>query len=90
VYYNLTITGLSIAIAVTIGAVELLGLVQSKLGLDHGLWSWISGVDLNTVGFLIVGLFCVTWAGSVLVWRFGRIEEKWGGHADGSPVASES
>ena len=70
VYYNLTITGLSIAVAVAVGTVELLGLVRS-------------GIDLNTVGFLIVGLFCVTWVTSSLVWRYARIEERWaaGGNA---------
>lgn len=77
VYYNLTITGLSVAVALIIGTVELLGLIGDQLGL-HGLfWDWIGGLDLNLIGFVIVGLFFVTWAVALLVWKYGRIEEKW-------------
>src|SRR4051795_6989012 len=77
VYYNLTITGLSIAVALLIGTVELLSIVVDKLGLTGGVWSWISGLDLNTVGYGIVGLFVATWVVALAVWRFGHIEEKW-------------
>ncbi|MGW2423839.1 HoxN/HupN/NixA family nickel/cobalt transporter [Streptomyces sp. NPDC001709] len=77
VYYNLTITGLSVAVALIIGTVELLGLLADKLGLHGAFWDWISGLDLNTVGFVIVGLFFATWAIALLVWKAGRIEEKW-------------
>ncbi|MET7733486.1 HoxN/HupN/NixA family nickel/cobalt transporter [Streptomyces sp. NPDC005402] len=77
VYYNLTITGLSVAVALLIGTVELLGLLAEKLGL-HGLfWTWISGLDLNVLGFVIVGLFFATWIVALVVWKVGRIEEKW-------------
>ncbi|MGW4566931.1 HoxN/HupN/NixA family nickel/cobalt transporter [Streptomyces sp. NPDC004561] len=77
VYYNLTITGLSVAVALIIGTVELLGLLADKLDLHGVFWDWISGLDLNTVGFVIVGLFFATWAVALLVWKAGRIEEKW-------------
>ncbi|MFF5402765.1 HoxN/HupN/NixA family nickel/cobalt transporter [Streptomyces misionensis] len=77
VYYNLTITGLSVAVALIIGSVELLGLLADKLELHGFFWDWISGLDLNTVGFVVVGLFFVTWALALLVWKAGRIEEKW-------------
>ena len=40
-------------------------------------WSWIGGLDLNTIGYFVVGMFVVTWAVALLVWRYGRIEEKW-------------
>ncbi|MFJ9097123.1 HoxN/HupN/NixA family nickel/cobalt transporter [Streptomyces sp. NPDC102405] len=77
VYYNLTVTGLSVAVALLIGTVELLGLLAEKLGL-HGLfWDWISGLDLNLLGFVIVGLFFATWVVALVVWKVGRIEEKW-------------
>ncbi|MYU26188.1 HoxN/HupN/NixA family nickel/cobalt transporter [Streptomyces sp. SID8352] len=84
VYYNLTITGLSVAVALIIGTVELLGLVGEKLGLHGPFWDWVSGLDLNIVGYLIVGLFVATWIVAFAVWRFGRIEEKW--TADLQPV----
>ncbi|WP_329599575.1 HoxN/HupN/NixA family nickel/cobalt transporter [Streptomyces pseudovenezuelae] len=77
VYYNLTITGLSVAVALLIGTAELLGLLADRLAL-HGLfWDWISGLDLNLLGFAIVGLFFATWVIALLVWKVGRIEEKW-------------
>jgi high-affinity nickel-transport protein len=77
VYYNLTITGLSVAVALIIGTVELLGLLADKLGLHGAFWDWVGGLDLNTIGFVIVGLFFLTWVIALAVWKFGRIEEKW-------------
>ncbi len=77
VYYNLTITGLSVVVALVIGTIELLGLLAEEFGWSGGVWNWIGGIDLNVVGFAIVGLFVVTWAVALLVWRWGRIEEKW-------------
>jgi nickel/cobalt transporter (NiCoT) family protein len=77
IYYNITITGLSVAVALVIGSIELLGLFAGQLGWHGPLWDWLGGIDLNTVGFVIVGLFVVTWAVALLVWRYARIEEKW-------------
>ncbi|MEU5423412.1 HoxN/HupN/NixA family nickel/cobalt transporter [Streptomyces sp. NPDC020667] len=77
VYYNLTITALSVAVALIIGTVELLGLIADKLGLHGAFWDWIGGLDLNTVGFVIVGLFFATWVLALVVWKVARIEEKW-------------
>jgi nickel/cobalt transporter (NiCoT) family protein len=77
VYYNITITGLSVVVALLIGTVELLGLLAEQFSWTGGFWSMLGGIDLNAVGFLIVGLFVVTWAGALLIWRYGRIEEKW-------------
>ena len=78
IYYNITITGLSVAVALVIGSVELLGLFAGQLGWRGAFWNWINNLDLNTVGFVVVGMFVFTWAVAVLVWRYGRIEEKWG------------
>ena len=66
VYYNLTITGLSVAVALIVGTIELLSIAGV-----------VSNVDLNMVGFVIVGLFVVTWTVALAVWRFAHIEEKW-------------
>jgi high-affinity nickel-transport protein len=77
VYYNLTITGLSVAVAWIIGTVELLQIAQERLSLGGAVWTWIAGLDLNVLGFGIVGLFVATWLVALAVWRFGRIEEKW-------------
>jgi high-affinity nickel-transport protein len=77
VYYNLTITGLSVAVALIIGTVELLGLAAAKFSLKGGFWDWISQININTLGYVIVGMFIVTWAIALLIWRFARIEERW-------------
>ncbi|MDX2815821.1 HoxN/HupN/NixA family nickel/cobalt transporter [Streptomyces sp. PA03-5A] len=77
VYYNLTITGLSIAVALIIEGIELLGILADKMALTGPFWDSVASVDLNTVGFWIVGLFVVTWVVALAVWKFGHIEEKW-------------
>ncbi len=77
VYYNLTITGLSVAVALLIGTAELLGLLAQKLGLHGAFWNWVTGLDLNVLGFVIVGLFLATWVVALVVWKTARIEEKW-------------
>jgi len=76
-YYNATVTGLSVLVALGIGGIELTAVLAERLGLRGGVWAAASGVDLNVVGYAIVGLFVVTWAAAVLVWRVGRIEERW-------------
>jgi len=80
VFYNLTITGLSVAVALVIGTIELGGLIASQLNLSGGFWAWFENINMNLVGFLIVGLFVATWAIAMSVWRFGRIEERWTAH----------
>ena len=77
VYYNLTITALSVAVALIIGTVELVSILTDKLEITHGPLAWIGGLDLNHVGFAIVGLFVLTWVVALTVWRVGRIEERW-------------
>jgi nickel/cobalt transporter (NiCoT) family protein len=78
VYYNITITALSVAVAFIIGTIELLSIAAEKLSLTGGFWEWVANIDLNLVGYGIVALFVLTWAGALAVWRFARIEEKWG------------
>jgi high-affinity nickel-transport protein len=77
VFYNLTITGLSVAVALVVGTVELGGLLASKLNLSGSFWSWFERVNLSFLGFLIVGMFILTWGIAVLVWRLAHIEERW-------------
>ncbi|MEU1592001.1 HoxN/HupN/NixA family nickel/cobalt transporter [Streptomyces sp. NPDC005708] len=77
VYYNLTMTGLSVAVALIIGTAELLGLVAEKAHLHGAFWDRVAGLDLNIIGYVIVGLFFATWGIALLVWKVARIEEKW-------------
>ena len=86
VYYNITITGLSIAVALIVGGVELLGLLAQQLGWTGGFWGWINSLDLNLLGFVIVGLFGVTWIASVLTWRYAKIEAKWSANPSVAPT----
>jgi nickel/cobalt transporter (NiCoT) family protein len=77
VYYNITITGLSVFVAVFIGTIELLGLIGQGAGLNGGFWSFIDNFDINTAGFVIVGAFALTWVVALSIWHFGKIEQKW-------------
>jgi nickel/cobalt transporter (NiCoT) family protein len=80
VYYNLAITALSVAICFFIGGIEALSLVPQEidgLSQSHGFWGFVGNFNLNTAGFVIVGMFILTWLAALLVWRYGRIEEKW-------------
>jgi high-affinity nickel-transport protein len=77
VFYNITITALSVAVALIIGTVELLAVFADKLNLSGGIWTFVSNLDLNIVGYFIVGLFVLTWALAVAIWHFGRIEDRW-------------
>jgi high-affinity nickel-transport protein len=76
-YYNITITGLSVMIALVIGTVELAGLFAQKLGAHGSFWQWVENVNLNELGFVIVGLFVLTWAIALAIWHFAHIEERW-------------
>ncbi|RAG87245.1 HoxN/HupN/NixA family nickel/cobalt transporter [Streptacidiphilus pinicola] len=76
VYYNLTITGLSIAVAFLIGTIELVGILHDQLNLTDPVTAWISGIDLNNVGFVIVGLFVVVWACAIGYWRLAGVEHR--------------
>jgi nickel/cobalt transporter (NiCoT) family protein len=78
VYYNLTITGLSVFAAFFIGTIEILGLVAQEANLSGPLWGFLSNFNINSAGFVIVGMFLVTWAVALAVWHFGDVERKWG------------
>jgi nickel/cobalt transporter (NiCoT) family protein len=77
VYYNMTITGLSVFVAMFIGTVEILGLVGQEYNLSGGFWTFMGNFDINKAGFVIVGIFIVTWIVALGVWHFGKLEEKW-------------
>ena len=77
VYYNLTVTALGVFVALVIGGIEIVSIVDDRLGIDDGVLGWVGALDLNLVGFVIVGVFVVTWLVALAVWRFGRIEERW-------------
>jgi nickel/cobalt transporter (NiCoT) family protein len=80
VYYNLAITGLSVAICFFIGGIETLSLIPLEIhgfSRHSGFWGFMYNFNINTAGFVIVGMFVATWAAAILVWRYGHIEQKW-------------
>jgi high-affinity nickel-transport protein len=77
IYYNITLTSISVAFAIVIGGTELLQVAIDQFGLAGGGWDWIGGLDLNTAGFVITGVLLAIWVGSVALWKFGRIEARW-------------
>src|SRR6266568_4761455 len=83
VYYNLTITGLSVFVAFFIGTVEILSLISQEYRLGGGFWSFMGNFDINKAGFVIVGVFVVTWAVALAIWHFGKIEQRWEAAAEG-------
>jgi high-affinity nickel-transport protein len=77
IYYNIVITGLSVAVAVGIGSIELISIFVDRAGISTGPLSTIGRIDLDSVGYTVVALFLGTWVLAMGVWRFGRIEERW-------------
>jgi high-affinity nickel-transport protein len=85
VFYNLTITALSVFVALVIGSIEIFSLLAEKLELRGSGWDWLEGIDLNAIGFVIVAVFVVTWAVALAIWRFARLEERWSAALERSP-----
>jgi len=77
VYYNLTVTVLSVVVALVIGVIMLAGLLADRLGVESGPLAAIGSANLEFVGFMIVGLFVVAWLIALAVWRYGDIEKRW-------------
>jgi high-affinity nickel-transport protein len=69
IFYNITVTGLSVAVALGIGTVELLQVLHVS--------PWLDGLDFGTLGYGVAGLFVATWLLSFTVWKVRRIEERW-------------
>jgi high-affinity nickel-transport protein len=78
VYYNITVTTLSVVVALAIGTIELAQVFATRL---HA-WPWLQQLDFGKLGYLLVGLFVVTWLISVGVWKAGKIEERWTAHLE--------
>jgi high-affinity nickel-transport protein len=76
VYYNITITGLSIAVALFIGTTELVGLLLQKLNVNGSVSDWFQNFSINRAGFIIAAMFVATWTVALAIWRFAKIEEK--------------
>jgi len=71
-YYNLIMTGLSVAVALLIGTIELVGALRTNAGLTDPVTGWISSLRLDQVGYFVAGLFVLVWAGALLYWRLAK------------------
>src|ERR1700728_2414283 len=78
IFYNITTTGLSVAVALLVGTIELLQVLIGMLGLHGRFFDFLAGLDFGMMGYLIVGMFLLAWALSVALWRFGHIEPRYG------------
>ncbi|WP_163550607.1 HoxN/HupN/NixA family nickel/cobalt transporter [Candidatus Frankia nodulisporulans] len=77
VFYNLTITTISVIVALVIGTIELVGVLADRFTIESGPFAWIANINLDYAGYGIVGLFFLAWAIALAVWYFGRVEERW-------------
>jgi len=75
-FYNLTVTGLSVVVALLIGTVELLQVTTRALELHGGFWSFAANLDLGRVGYAITGLFVLAWAVAAIAWKCARLDER--------------
>src|SRR4029077_7160401 len=78
-YYNLTITFVSVVVALLIGGIEAVTLLKDQLNLSGGVWDLVGNLNNNfgTLGFVIIGIFALSWVGSVIIYRvkgFDRLE----------------
>ena len=77
VFYNISVTSLSVAVAWMIGGIELLQVLAAKLSLTGSFWATLEAIDLGTLGYAVVGLFIATWLLSFTVWKTAGIEQRW-------------
>jgi high-affinity nickel-transport protein len=87
VYYNIIITGLSVAVALFVGGLEICQVIAGQLNLTGGFWDYALAFNLNSAGYFIVGAFVVVWAVALLIWRYGKIEERWHNKAHAAQLA---
>ena len=77
IYYNITITAISVIAALLIGTVELLQILVDKLQLKGSIWEFIENIQFDNIGYILVILFIISWLISTLIWKFGKVEQRW-------------
>ena len=76
-FYNMTMTGLSVFVALFVGVVELSQILIQLLGLEGGVWDIIAGFDLGNLGLIIVASFVLAWIAAFVIFKVRRVEERW-------------
>jgi len=79
VYYNLTVTIISVMVAWLIGSIEILQVLSTELNLGGGFWVWLDGLDFETLGYGIVALFIASWVVAMVYWKVNRLEQRYAG-----------
>ncbi len=87
VYYNIIITGLSVAVALFVGGLEICQVIAQQLNLTGGFWDYALEFNLNSAGYFIVGAFVVVWSVALLLWKYGKVEERWHNSAHAAQMA---
>src|SRR5438034_7994986 len=83
VFYNLTVTSLSVFVALFVGVVELAQILIDLLGLRGGVFDAVAGFDfISSAGYVIVAAFVVAWAGAFAIYKVRRIDERWSAAVD--------
>ena len=90
VYYNLVITGLSIAVALLVGTIEIAGVLSDRLDLHGGVWDVVAGFNINEAGYIVIALFVVVWLAAVTYWRMARLETRWAASVRGASGTGRS
>jgi high-affinity nickel-transport protein len=75
IYYNLTVTVISVLVALVIGTAELLQVMASELNLTGTVWGWLGELDFETIGFGIIIIFLASWLISFVIWKYRRFDE---------------
>lgn len=79
IWYNITTTGLSVAVALLIGSIEILQVLSRRLGWKGTFFEFLNDkLDFGVLGYIIVGMFLLAWIGSVLLWKVRRVEQRYG------------
>jgi high-affinity nickel-transport protein len=87
VYYNIIITGLSVGVALFVGGLEICQVIAEQLNLSGGFWDYALAFNLNSAGYFIVAAFVIVWAIGLLIWRYGKIEQRWHDAAHSAQLA---
>lgn len=77
IYYNITITAISVVAALVIGMIELLQMMADKFHLTGSFWDFVQAIQFDYLGYILVALFLITWLISTLIWKLGKIEQHW-------------
>ena len=75
IYYNLTVTVMSVLVAFVIGGIELAQVLSTEVNLNGGFWVWLNNLDFETMGFAIVGVFVITWGLAYGIWKYKKYDQ---------------